>query len=146
MQYFKLLTFLICLFIISVAEAAQSEAELKVMAFVTAFNEQDVDAMLSLATENVVWMSVTGESIAVEAKGSGNLKAAMQDYFTGHPGSYSKIKQIQSSGTWVTTLEHAGRKIDGEFKGRCAYAMYQLNDGMIESVWYFSSHKCDDSV
>jgi len=142
MQYCKLLAFLICVFVVSAPEAGQSEDEQKVMAFVTAFNEQDVDAMLNLATENVVWMSVAGENIAVEAKGSGNLKATMQDYFIGHPTSHSKIKQIQSSGPWVTTLEHAGREIDGEFKGQCAYAMYQLNDGLIESVWYFSAHKC----
>jgi len=137
------LALLLCLFLVITAEASQSQAEQKVMAFVAAFNEQDADAMLNLSAENIVWMSVAGESIAVEARGSGNLKAAMQDYFSSHPGSYSKIKQIQSSGPWVTTLEHAGREIDGEFKGQCAYAMYQLNDGLIESVWYFSAHACD---
>jgi len=50
---------------------------------------------------------------------------------------------LQAPGTWVTTLEHAGREINGEFKGQCAYAMYQLADGLVESVWYFSAHDCE---
>jgi hypothetical protein len=107
-----------------------------------AFNEKDVDAMLELAPENVTWMSIAGENIAKEASDAGDLKSAMQDYFSSHPGSYSKITQIQSSGPWVTTLEQAGREIDGQFQGQCAYAMYELNDGLIESVWYFSAHTC----
>lgn len=51
--------------------------------------------------------------------------------------------QIQSSGPWVTTLEHAGRLKDGQFEGQCAYAMYHLTDGLIQSVWYFPAHPCD---
>jgi hypothetical protein len=149
----KFALLLTCVLFISVADAGQSNAdqpqidqlgaEQKVMAFVTAFNEKDVDAMLSLATENVTWMSIDGETIAAEASGSENLKSAMEGYFASHSSSYSKIKQIQSSGPWVTTLEHAGKDIDGQFKGQCAYAMYQFNDGLIQSVWYFSAHPCD---
>jgi len=46
-------------------------------------------------------------------------------------------------GPWVTTLEQAGREIDGQFKGQCAYAVYKLGQGLIKSVWYFSAHPCD---
>ena len=135
---------LCCVLFTPTAGAGQSKAEQQVMAFVTAFNDKNVDAMLNLATDNVSWMSIAGESLAAEASGSGDLKAAMQDYFSSHPDSYSKIRQIQSSGPWVTTLEHAGRDIDGQFKGQCAYAMYQLKDDLIKSVWYFSAHPCDE--
>ena len=34
----------------------------------------------------------------------------MLDYFSSHPNSYSKIRQIQSSGAWVTSLEQAGKQ------------------------------------
>lgn len=122
--------------------AAQITTQQTVQNFVTAFNQQDVETMLNLASDDVVWMSVAGEIIAVEAAGSSALKTAMQDYFSSHPDSYSKINQIQSSGPWVTTLEHAGRDVDGQFRGQCAYAMYRLNEGLIESVWYFAAHTC----
>lgn len=123
--------------------AGQSAAEKTVLDFVSAFNQQDVDAMLILASEDLSWMSIAGSTVAVEAAGSQNMKAAMLDYFAGHPASRSKIIQIQSSGTWVTTLEQAGREIDGQFEGQCAYAMYQLEKDLIKSVWYFSAHQCD---
>jgi len=134
---------LICILLTPATLFAEVTAQRTVENFVTAFNEQDVEAMLNLATDDVVWMSVAGESIGVEANGSQALKAAMGDYFSSHPGSYSKIRQIQSSGPWVTTLEHAGREVDGQFKGQCAYAMYQLKEGLIKSVWYFSAHTCE---
>lgn len=121
----------------------KSEAEQKVLDFVTAFNQQNIDGMLALASDDVTWMSVSGESISKEASGAQNLKAGMQDYFASHATSFSKIKQIQSSGPWVTTLEHAGRLVDGRFEGQCAYAMYHLVDDLIQSVWYFSAHPCD---
>lgn len=123
--------------------AKQNAAEKTVLDFVTAFNQQNIDAMLALASEDLSWMSVAGEILAVEATGSQNIKTAMLDYFAGHPNSHSKIIQIQSSGPWVTTLEQAGREIDGQFTGKCAYAMYQLDKGLIKSVWYFSTHLCN---
>jgi len=123
--------------------SAKNDAEQKVLDFVTAFNQQDVDAMLAMASKDVAWMSVSGETISKEASGAENLKASMQDYFSTHPASISRIEQIQSSGPWITTLERAGRMVDGQFKGQCAYAMYQLADGLIQSVWYFSAHPCD---
>jgi len=96
----------------------KNEAEQKVLNFVTAFNQQDVDAMLALASTDVTWMSVSGETISKEASGAENLKASMLDYFSTHPLSFSSIEQIQSSGPWVTTLERAGRLVDGQFKGQ----------------------------
>jgi len=121
----------------------KNDAEQKVLDFVTAFNQQNVDAMLILARTDVTWMSVSGETISKEASGAEDLKASMLDYFSTHPSSFSSIEQIQSSGPWVTTLERAGRLVEGQFKGQCAYAMYQLADGLIRSVWYFSAHPCD---
>jgi len=133
---------------ISIGMAGQSlsgknDAEQKVLDFVTAFNQQDVEAMLTLASTDVTWMSVSGETISKEASGVEDLKASMLAYFSTHPLSFSSIEQIQSSGPWVTTLERAGRLVEGQFKGQCAYAVYQLADGLIRSVWYFSAHPCD---
>ena len=94
LKIYSLLLAAVLAFSISTGMAVQSptgknEAEQKVLDFVTAFNEKNVDAMLALAS----------------ARG--------------------------------------GRMIDGQFKGQCAYAMYQLADGLIQSVWYFSAHACD---
>ena len=138
-----LLLIAIAVLFTSTGMAAKNKTEQKVLDFVTAFNQQDVSAMLALASGNVSWMSVSGESISKEASGAESLKTAMQDYFSSHPTSFSVIEQIQSSGPWVTTLERAGRLVDGQFKGQCAYAMYHLEDGLIQSVWYFSAHPCD---
>lgn len=148
MKTFRLLLLVFSTFCISTGIAAQTviaknETEQKILDFVTAFNQQDVSAMLELATADVSWMSVTGETISKEANGAKALETGMQDYFSSHPTSFSVIEQIQSSGPWVTTLERAGRMVNGQFKGQCAYAMYQLEDSLIQSVWYFSAHPCD---
>ena len=80
-------------------QASQTEAKQKVTAVVTAFNKKDVAGMLKLASDPIRWMSIAGESMAAEANGSEQLKTAMIDYFASHPNSYSKIRQIQSSGS-----------------------------------------------
>ena len=133
---------------VSVATAAQlpagrNAAEQQVLDFVTAFNQQDVDAMLTLTSTDITWMSISGATLGMETSGADELGSSMRDYFSSHPDSFSKILQIQSSGSWVTTLEHAGRVIEGQFRGQCAYAMYQLSDNLIKSVWYFDAHPCD---
>lgn len=121
----------------------KNAAEQKVLDFVSAFNQKDVDAMLTLASADVTWMSISGAKIIEDAGGAESLKSSMQDYFSTYPTSFSVIEQVQSSGPWVTTLERAGRKIDGQFKGQCTYAMYRLVNGLVQSVWYFPAHPCD---
>jgi len=115
-----------------------------VIEFVAAFSQHDVDAMLNFTSDNVVWLSITGETISKETSDAESLRAAMGDYFSNRPASFSRIRQIQSSGPWVMTLEHAGRMVDGVFSGQCAYAMYQFDNDLIKSVWYFSAHTCEE--
>ena len=68
-QVFRLWVLLICILLTPDTLFAGVTAQRTVEDFVTAFNEQDVEAMLNLATDDVVWMSVAGESIGVEAIG-----------------------------------------------------------------------------
>ena len=121
-----------------------TRAETVVMAFVTAFNRHDVHGMLDLAADDVVWLSIDGEQIIKETEDAASLKAGMEAYFLQRPTSHSRIKQIQSSGDWVMTLEHAGRKVDEVFTGQCAYAMYKFDEKLIKSVWYFPAHNCQN--
>ena len=134
---------------VSTAEQAPESAfdgltrtEAVVMAFVKAFNRHDVNDMLALATDDVVWMSIDGEQIIKETGDAASLKTGMEAYFLSRPTSHSRIKQIQSSGNWVMTLEHAGRMVDEIFTGQCAYAMYKFDEQLIKSVWYFPAHNC----
>jgi ketosteroid isomerase-like protein len=124
--------------------AATPGTEQTVLDYVAAFNRQDVDGMLRLATDKILWLSVSGETVIRETADAQALDAAMRDYFSRHTSSHSTIIQIHSSGSWVTTLERAGHMVDGQLtKGKCSYAMYLLEDGLIGSVWYFPAHDCD---
>jgi ketosteroid isomerase-like protein len=126
---YKILLLSICVFLSSGIQASQTEVEQKVTAFVTAFNEKDVDGMLNLASENIRWMSIAGESMAAEANGSEQLKTAMIDYFASYPDSYSKIRQIQSNGSWVTTLNTRAKQSTGNSRASVPMRCIKLKKG-----------------
>ena len=55
--------------------------EQTVLDYVAAFNRHDVDGMLRLATDKILWLSVSGETVIRETADAQALDAAMRDYF-----------------------------------------------------------------
>lgn len=113
-----------------------------VLDYVEAFNQRKTELMLQHTTEQVVWMSVTGEKISVETKGKKALQKALLSYFKSVPSIHSKILNIELSGPFVYTTEKAHWSSDGEIKSQCSPAIYQFKSDKISHVWYFESYSC----
>jgi len=137
--YQRLLTALILLLCQPVL--AQSNGTI-VKAFVAAFNDKDVDSMLSLATEDVKWMSVSADIVSIETADRQALRSAMQRYFNSMPTARSEVRQTSESGGFVYSLEAISWTANGTEKSQCSMAVYELNAGKIKNVWYFPSHAC----
>ncbi len=110
--------------------------------YVEAFNQKDIDSMLKYTTDEIRWMSVSGESIVLETKGKKTLKESLVGYFKSTPSIHSKILTINTSGPFVYTVEKAQWESKQEVKSQCSPAVYQFDSNKISHVWYFESYVC----
>lgn len=113
--------------------------------FVAAYNQRNVDTMLNLVNEDMHWMSITGTNISVETASRSDLRAAMTGYFESMPDATSHIRSVSASGDFVYTLEEASWTVNGIKKSQCSLAVYELTALKIQHVWYFPSHRCDQT-
>ena len=117
--------------------AAMDSAELTVRSFVAAYNSHDVQAMLALADSGIAWLSVMGDSVAIETRGRAELEASLSAYFRRLPSTRSTLEALTATGPWVTVRERAhwqGR--DGP-RSQAAVAVYEVREGRVRRVWYF---------
>ena len=128
------------LFLCQVAFAGEN-TEL-VERFVSAFNQQDIDAMLEFTAPDMRWMSVSGDRISTETSTRTELRDAMAGYFESTPGVRAEIRSISESGQFVHTLEEAFWLSGGIERSQCSMAVYELLDGKLKNVWYFPAHRC----
>lgn len=110
--------------------------------FVSAFNQQDLDAMLEFSAPDMRWMSISGSRISVETSTHAELRAAMAGYFENTPGARAEVRSISESGQFVHTLEKAFWLSGGAERSQCSMAVYELLDGKLQNVWYFPAHQC----
>ena len=117
--------------------APVAAAETAVRALYDAFNTGSADALVAHVADDVKWMSVTGQSVAVEAAGKEPLRASMTRYFRSLPTVRSRIEAIMSAGDFVTVHERVTwRAATGE-RTQSALAVYKVRDNRIVSVWYY---------
>lgn len=108
-----------------------------------AFNAHDVDRMLDACADDIMWMMVGADEIAVEARGAEALREGMAGYFESVPSASSVLRSAVESGPFVVTVEEARWQSGGERKSQCSAAVYEVREGKIHNVWYFPSHECD---
>lgn len=138
---------LACLFFAPLSPHAQSDVpeprhEHTVHAFIAAFNAQDSSAMAALVTDDVQWLSVNGDSIAVETSGKAGLVSAMDRYFQSCPTCRSEPVTIIASRDRVGAVETAswqGR--DGSPKSQSGVSVYEFSGGLIRRVYYFPAER-----
>ncbi|MDT8408404.1 MAG: nuclear transport factor 2 family protein [Wenzhouxiangellaceae bacterium] len=110
--------------------------------FVEAFNQRDVDQMLTLVATDLRWMNVTSDQLLVEASTQVELREAMVAYFNSTPGARAEIRSIASSGRFVHTVEEAFWEVNGTLTSQCSMAVYEIAKGKVQNVWYFPAHEC----
>lgn len=132
--------FLAMLFLAGSTSAA--DLSCVVRQFVGAFNDHDVDAMLAMAADDVRWMSVSGDDITVEAAGADQLRASMTSYFDSIPSARARLRSVHASGPFIHAVEEAVWLSGDTEMSQCSMAIYEIVDGKVKNVWYFSAYEC----
>lgn len=140
------MTWLVTLLMICVTTTASSVSSKDiVLDFVDAYNKHDIEAMMALCSDNVRWLTVTTDTVIVEAAGKKNLASQMREHFTRSPQTNSTLLAAEDDGPMVVAIERASAGVDVESRSQCSASVYQLRDGLIENVWYFDVYACGQS-
>jgi hypothetical protein len=119
---------------------AESPGEL-VERYIDAYNAHDVNGMLELASPDIRWLRIDGETVHVEADGAEDLGDALRDYFDSVPSSRSRIDWIRTAGDRVSLRECARWRSDEQWREQCALSVYEIVDGRVATVWYFPAER-----
>ncbi len=125
------------------AQELEPKSKQAVRALVAAFNAHDVEMMLEACAEDIMWMTVGADKIVVEASGASALREGMDAYFKRVPSASSVLRSAVESGPFVVTVEEATWQSGGETKSQCSAAVYEVEQGKVQNVWYFPSHRCE---
>jgi hypothetical protein len=120
------------------APAAPPESVAAVRGFREAFERHEVAAMLDHVTDDVEWLAVRGETVAVEARGREELRAWIERYVASLPGVQSIMEESFDVGSFVAVRERVTwRDHDGAVHTQIALAVYEVEAGKIRRVWYY---------
>jgi hypothetical protein len=125
----------------SFASRFEPDHEKQVRDFVTAFNERNLDSMLSKASENIQWLNVDGAKITVETEGKAALRKSMETYFRQCPSCRSSLEWVQSAGNRVTALERASWTGTSGPMAQKSLSVYEFNQEGIVRVFYFPAER-----
>ena len=95
-----------------------------------------------MVTEDVTWLALAGDEVAVESNSKAELVNGIKSYFSALPSVRSSIGPAAVSGPYVAVEERVSWKSkSGESKSQAALAVYQVHMGKIKRVWYYPAHK-----
>ena len=105
--------------------------------FTSAFNAQDVDAMIALVSDDVRWIYVNRSSMSAELEGKQALANSMRDYFASCKSCRSKIHGMTCSTERVGVVEVASWEGPSGTKSQASMAIYEFTGQLIQTVYYF---------
>ncbi|MGM0526587.1 MAG: nuclear transport factor 2 family protein [Pseudomonadota bacterium] len=121
----------------SAPSLAASERSEQVKDFVAAFNAHDAELMSQYVTDDIQWLSVNGDKIAVETSGKTKFIKVMSGYFKSCASCQSKLTDITVLANRVSTVEEANWRQNGELRSQKSLAVYEFNNSLIRRVYYF---------
>ena len=124
----------------SLAADTPKSNEQRVRDYVAAFNEQNIDSMLSMATDDIQWLMVVGDKITVETQGKAQLRASMTAYFKSTKAK-SQLEWIQTTASRVAALERASWQGKSGPKSQASLSVYEFSGGLISRVYYYPAEK-----
>jgi hypothetical protein len=119
----------------------QKSNEQMVRDYVAAFNGRDVDAMVSMVTENIQWLTVAGDKLTIETDGKPKLRQNMAAYFKSNPSAKSELVWVQVTKLRVAALEKASWQGKSGPKSQSSLSVYEFRDGLIARVYYYPAEK-----
>jgi hypothetical protein len=107
---------------------------------VAAFNAKDLDAMMGTVARDLVWMSVSGESLTDVGRGVEAFRRMIAGYFRAVPSARSELLTIDATGPWVTTHERTRWDASpADVGGQTSLVVYEVRDGVIRRAWFYPS-------
>jgi len=140
MKLIKLL-FLCTIFVAPLCQA--SSAGQIVKKFVLAYNQQDVDGMLNLATDDLTWLFFKDNQLQVMTSGKAQMKEELLKDFKNKKGGRSELRKMFALNNTVAVIEEAFWEKDGKLNSQCAVSLYRLENSLIDSVTYYDSAPCE---
>lgn len=123
----------------AVAPPRDTTAIAVIQAYVQAYNAHDVDAVLSFLAPDFVWLSISGDSLTVEARGLAMVRTQLTDYFRQLPSARSELEALTVLGPWVSAKERAHWTGSAGPRSQAALSVYEVRGGRIQRVWYYPS-------
>lgn len=117
------------------AEATAQIERLK--AYNGAFNRHDVDAMMSMVSQDIEWLSVEGTTMQVEAQGAAAMRKSMNEYFSVIENPQSSLSGFVVDGPFVAVQETASWGLESERKSQSSLAVYEIENDKVRRVWYY---------
>jgi len=114
-----------------------TEAENNIRQFVAAYNAKDLDRMMTLAHDDITWLSIDGEQTSVMTAGAPAMRQELSQYLAPDATPHSAVEILKSHGNFVTTIERAYWTVNGEEKSQSSFAVYEMQNKKIRRVWYF---------
>lgn len=109
-----------------------------VNAYVAAYNDRDIDAMVALMHDDIEWLAVEGGQVSAMARGKADLVAQLREYVASPAATTSTLSDSVINGRFIAVTETASWiSPDGDTRSQAALAVYELEDDLIRRVWYY---------
>ncbi len=103
--------------------------------FMHAFNAHDAQAMATLVTDDIRWLSVRGVDMAIELEGKTALSAGMAEYFKACTSCRAELRGVVSSNERVSAVEVARWQSSRGPQSQQSMVVYEFSDGLIRAVY-----------
>lgn len=108
-----------------------------VRAYIAAYSAHDVEKVLTFLAPDFVWLSITADSVAVEARGVDAIRAQLVDYFRSIPTARSTLEDVTALGPWVSARERAHWVSASGPRSQASLSVYEVREGLLRRVWYY---------
>lgn len=123
------------------ADDTAMQNEQRVRDYVSAFNQRDLDTMLSMVSDDIQWLNVAGDKITIETSGKAKLRESMTAYFKSNPSAKSQLEWVQATASRVAAQERATWQGKSGQKSQASLSVYEFRAGLISRVYYFPAEK-----
>lgn len=121
---------------------SQTDPAQLVNSFMAAYNDHDVELLLTYLSDDFRWLSSADGSVTVETSGKEQLSRALTSYFESLPSARSATSDLRVDGAKVTVVEEASWGSGESSRSQCARAVYEVADDKLISVTYFDVQPC----
>ncbi len=108
-----------------------------VRGYLQAYNAHDTEAIVALLSPEFVWLSITGDSTTIEARGIAAIRAQLESYFRSLPTARSEVEELTVLGPWVSAREHAHWVSASGPRSQASLSVYEVRAGLLRRVWYY---------